>query len=1210
MTLCLLVSFGGVEAQSIWTETDLSNHRSASSEDRFILPKKYDAYQLSYRDLVSQLTNTPSQESKSRNESGVMITLPVADGQFETFEVYEAPVMAPGLAAKYPMIKSYKGYSTTNKSKNVRFDTGPYGFHAAIHGIDQTVYIDPSVKGNQDEYLVYDVQDHISEIQPDVPFCGVEDDIKNQRIEDVASNRNSGPITMRVYRFALACTGEWGAIRGNVENALADMVTSTNRLNQIFENELAIRLVLVEDNDLLLNFDGSTDPYTIVNNNDSNPDDDTNDEGQNLGINTATVNSRIGLNNYDIGHLYDVSCNLGGLAALGSMCNNARKASALTCHYSGNLDFMAASVTSHEIGHQMTATHTMNKCRGNNESPGTGYEPGSGTTIMSYGGLCDAQNVMSGSDDYYHVASLMQIFNHTRNGLADACPERIETDNVEPEIHLDYEGKIYIPEETYFYLEGSATDQNDDQLTYTWEEFNLGPSSDLGSPVGTAPRFRSIRPDESPVRYFPSADNILNGQFDRTEVLPTGSVADMSFMFIVRDNNPEGGATVYEEQKINTWAMDEKFEVTSQNSGIISYEQGESMTVTWNVAETNQSPINTEFVDVLLNTNVAGNFDIYDMPVLASRVPNDGEQIVHFPEGLETVRGRVIVKAHDGIYFSINKRNVKVEPASSPRVLLSPAQTTYSACLPESPTIEIEAIGLGGLTGDIKLDVIDGLPADAVATFDASTIAAGESTALNVEFAPSTLSGQYNVTVQGIAEGVDTFQRDIIMYVVSDDFSALQTVTPVNGDPAVEPSPTIEWIGTPNADRYTLEIATSPSFGDSNVIREEGLTETAYVSSIILDARTVYYWRVIPNNLCGQGPPSAVSAFSTEVLECASYSPDESQLPLNISQSGTPTVEATIEVVGGSIADVNVTKFEGEHGNNKDLRVTLISPAGTAARMFNKICTQQDFKCQFDDASNENVKCPLSNGKTYRPIDPLAVFNGEDAEGTWTYRIEDLNSGNGGRLEKLTIEVCAALLVESPYVVRNNTLKLPWGGTPVINAALLEIKDEDNSSDELVYTVTDLPTKGQLTYDGSPVAAGDQFTQADVNNNLIGYTGASENYQTKFSFTVIDGVGGFLGVTNFNIEVDELSATEEEVIASEISIFPVPARDAVTVDLSGSAEQFDQYQVLDINGQVVMKSAMNKRDVLTLKVGDLPRGLYIINLSNDKYSIAKKLVLK
>jgi len=805
---------------------------------------------------------------------------------------------------------------------------------------------------------------------------------------------------------------------------------------------------------------------------------------------------------------------------------------------------MAASVTSHEIGHQMTATHTMNKCRGNNESPGTGYEPGSGTTIMSYGGLCDAQNVMSGSDDYYHVASLMQIFNHTRNGLADACPERIETDNVEPEIHLDYEGKIYIPEETYFYLEGSATDQNDDQLTYTWEEFNLGPSSDLGSPVGTAPRFRSIRPDESPVRYFPSADNILNGQFDRTEVLPTGSVADMSFMFIVRDNNPEGGATVYEEQKINTWAMDEKFEVTSQNSGIISYEQGESMTVTWNVAETNQSPINTEFVDVLLNTNVAGNFDIYDMPVLASRVPNDGEQ-------------------------------VKVEPASSPRVLLSPAQTTYSACLPESPTIEIEAIGLGGLTGDIKLDVIDGLPADAVATFDASTIAAGESTALNVEFAPSTLSGQYNVTVQG-----------------------------------VEPSPTIEWIGTPNADSYTLEIATSPSFGDSNVIREEGLTETAYVSSIILDARTVYYWRVIPNNLCGQGPPSAVSAFSTEVLECASYSPDESQLPLNISQSGTPTVEATIEVVGGSIADVNVTKFEGEHGNNKDLRVTLISPAGTAARMFNKICTQQDFKCQFDDASNENVKCPLSNGKTYRPIDPLAVFNGEDAEGTWTYRIEDLNSGNGGRLEKLTIEVCAALLVESPYVVRNNTLKLPWGGTPVINAALLEIKDEDNSSDELVYTVTDLPTKGQLTYDGSPVAAGDQFTQADVNNNLIGYTGASENYQTKFSFTVIDGVGGFLGVTNFNIEVDELSATEEEVIASEISIFPVPARDAVTVDLSGSAEQFDQYQVLDINGQVVMKSAMNKRDVLTLKVGDLPRGLYIINLSNDKYSIAKKLVLK
>jgi len=108
MTLSLLVSFGFLQAQSLWTETDISNHRSASHEDRFILPKKYDAYQLSYRDIVSQLTNTPSQEAKSRNERGTIITLPIADGQFETFEVYEAPVMAPGLASRYPMIKSYK----------------------------------------------------------------------------------------------------------------------------------------------------------------------------------------------------------------------------------------------------------------------------------------------------------------------------------------------------------------------------------------------------------------------------------------------------------------------------------------------------------------------------------------------------------------------------------------------------------------------------------------------------------------------------------------------------------------------------------------------------------------------------------------------------------------------------------------------------------------------------------------------------------------------------------------------------------------------------------------------------------------------------------------------------------------------------------------------------------------------------------------------
>ena len=68
-------------------------------------------------------------------------------------------------------------------------------------------------------------------------------------------------IKMQIYRLALSCTGEWGSRQGTtVEEVLADMNTSVNRLNLIFENELAIRVLLINRNDELIFMDPDTDP--------------------------------------------------------------------------------------------------------------------------------------------------------------------------------------------------------------------------------------------------------------------------------------------------------------------------------------------------------------------------------------------------------------------------------------------------------------------------------------------------------------------------------------------------------------------------------------------------------------------------------------------------------------------------------------------------------------------------------------------------------------------------------------------------------------------------------------------------------------------------------------------------------------------------------------------------------------------------------------
>lgn len=1186
-------------SQDVWKRADITDFRSVSEEDKMIMPSEYQSYTLSFNDMKNHLSEAPLEDLSTATDRGLLVQLPMDDGSIETFEVFDAPVMAPKLAAKYYMIKSYKGVSTNSKSKNVRIDIGPYGLHAAIHSPNRVVYIDPYARGHQDQYLVYDVADHMSQIDLPVPFCGVQDDLKDVQTYDVTQTRGSSVnIPLRVYRLAIACTGEWGAQRGTVENAMADIVTGVNRLNQIFENELALRMVLVEDNDKLLHFDSTMDPYGNVASG-----------GAMLSVNTGAINERIGINSYDIGHVYHRSCDVGGIARLGSLCDLGSKGAGVTCHYSNNLDYMAASVTSHEIGHQMSAQHTFNHCDGENESLGNGFEPGSGSTIMSYGGLCGGDlNIQGGSDDYYHVASLIQIYNHTRNGgSADGCAEIINTSNEEPVITLNYENNIAIPAQTYFFLKGSATDANNDALTYSWEGFNAGPLSPLGSPIGTAPRFRVFPPSPSPIRYFPQPFRILSGQFDRNEVLPDGDM-NLDFVFVVRDNNAEAGTAVYEQMRLRSIATPEKFGITSQNIGPIDFVAGQSVEVTWNVATTDLSPINQPTMDIYFH-DAYEEFDFDNMTILAKNAKNDGSAIVTVPNTI-TDRGRFIIKASNGNFFSINARYFDVESPTEPAISCTPFPGRQIVCFPNAGDFTLNTTGLAGIQGPVRFEVIEGLPASAIATFSPETVTPGESTQLDIVFDDFSATDEYALTILAIVEGVDTFTTYVDLATTSTDHSLMQGLEPADGASSVGVAPAYEWSPSPNADTYTLQVATNPSFSaNSLVLSVPNLQDTEYETSELLDKKTTYYWRVLPSNSCGDGKASKVRAFNTEVLACAEFEPEEDGLPINISQSGLPTIEAEIFVTGGSIADVNVLEFQGEHDNNKDMIVSLISPLGTTVTMFSKICNQSDFNCAFDDASNTLVKCPLNNGLTYRPIVPLSTFNGELAEGIWKLRIEDTSAGNGGRLEKVKLQVCASQTVESPFIVNNEKLVLGWGDKPTINSSILSVSDNDTDDATLTYTIVQLPTRGALRYDGSPVAIGDQFTQADIDGNKLTYDASFENYFSFFSFTVIDNEGGFLGITNFYIEVNDPNSTYDPQMANAVSVYPVPATDRLTVDLSASSTIFHTLELHQIDGTMVSSRSINNATE-SIDVSTLHSGVYILTLRNDQYTIAKKVVIK
>ncbi|MGV4414190.1 reprolysin-like metallopeptidase [Chryseobacterium sp. T1] len=616
----------------------------------------YKLLSLNQDQFVQQLTSISSKNNFTQAKS--LIKFPDENGTVDVYEVTESSTMHPDLQSKYSDIRSFVGVKVGDPTSKITFTYDPYfGLNATLKNTKGTYYID-SYSQNNKIYMMYNRNNASPERNFQCLFQ--QDEAIAQTLETASQDKTVIDGQMRKYRLALATAVEYtayisqqaGVADGTNDQKKAAVMSAlnlvVNRLNEVFTNELSLKLELVPNTDLLIFID--SDNYDPV------------DAGSMLDINQTNVDNIIGSANYDIGHVFFQAQegNDNGVAYKPSVCNNRAKAGGVTGSANPVGDPFVIDFVAHEMGHQFGADHTQNnRCNRNNS---TSIEPGSASSIMGYAGIC-APNVQRKSDDYYHAVSIRQMYNYISRGNG-RCSVNNPTGNNAPIVNAGVEKTI--PKETPFVLVGAASDADGDAITYNWEQIDAGAATMPPRPVNAVgPMFRTLPSTTSPERYFPRLSTIVEG-YNATIISENNyrsweklsSVErTLNFSLTVRDNNPVGGQSGRADVKLNVTADAGPFLVTSQSASGIVWNLGESNTITWNVANTDVAPVNTTNVKILISTDGGLTFP----HTLVESTPNNGSYTFNVPGGLGvTDKARFMIKAVDNVFLNVNTVNFKI----------------------------------------------------------------------------------------------------------------------------------------------------------------------------------------------------------------------------------------------------------------------------------------------------------------------------------------------------------------------------------------------------------------------------------------------------------------------------------------------------------------------------------------------------------------------
>ena len=814
----ILTALSAQNKQDIWSKIS----KDEALDGKKVIRKTEPNTSVFYRLNVTQLKNTLGYASKTsiaNKKQSQIVQFPNSDGVFESYEVQESPILEPAFQDKHPEIKTYIGKNIENPSTIISFSITPQGLHAmTLASKKGTQFIDPYTEKNT--YIVYNKGD-LPALKKEFE-CLVPDDMTVARESSNSSKSfiNANDSKLRTFRLALASTIEYSQFHweaagltgfNSVEDrkaaVLAAMVVTMNRVNTVFQRDLALKMTLVDNTDIIF----------ILSDNFSN--DDANallDESQ-VEIDAAASSTPF---SYDIGHTF--STGGGGLASLNSPCVASRKAKGITGSTIPVGDAYDIDFVAHEMGHQFGAPHTFNgdagNCAGGNRSADNAYEPGSGTTIMAYAGICAPQNIQLNGDAYFHQKSIQMMWDNITTGLSTCATQTTLTNNAP----VANAGSDYtIPISTAFKLVGSSTDPDGTAgHTYTWEQYDLGPAGLPTETNSTGPLVRSFEGTTNPVRNIPAfADYVAANGSTTWEKIPSVN-RSMTFALTVRDNDVVGanggGQTAVDFVDITVNSTD-AFEVVNP----VSWAQGSTQNIEWVVGQSaDVGTINCQLVNIKLSTDGGLTFPT----TIASNTPNDGSFSYLVPAMPDTTTARILIEAADNIFYDISDFNFAIN--DEPDFFIANETLTPINCDETTVVYNFNYVTANGFSETTTFSAL-GLPGGGTASFSPTSRNTDGNVTMTISNLDGVSQGNYNITIRGTATSITKnktisfpFFNSVCTSVGNTDYQTSTTYVEFNtiSQTSAKPSGYSDYSGTPTdvnrdtAYNLTVRVNTDGAF--------------------------------------------------------------------------------------------------------------------------------------------------------------------------------------------------------------------------------------------------------------------------------------------------------------------------------------------------------------------------------------------------------------